>query len=248
MDKVRVVGKVFETTNYAQFKHRKDNRLIREDNVKSKMVSIKLMGQRQPITVDTQMFVTDGQHRLEALKRLNLPVTYIVDDRKMSTNEVAELQRATKPWKADDYAHSFAAEGNEDYKLYQTFRQSFPEFSHSCVLVMLSSTNSRNSSVEKNFENGAFKVKSYYKARQCAEMLRKIGEYYDGYNRRGFVMAILTLMDLKEFNFQRLLRKVPKRRKELMDFSKTEDYIDALQDVYNWKETKKVYFTQLMAA
>jgi hypothetical protein len=46
----------------------------------------------------------------------------------------------------------------------------------------------------------------------------------------------------KDFEMKRLLRKLPKRCKELLDFSKTEDYLDTLQDIYNWKETKKVYF------
>lgn len=236
------VGKIYETSDYSQFSFRKDNRPVKETNVLSKIESIKMMGQKQPITVDKNGRVIDGQHRLEACKKLNIPVKYIIDEKRMSTQEIADLQSSSISWKPDDYASSFASTGNDSYKLYVLFSQAYPEFAHSCRLTMLENTYNRNHGAENKFKAGMFVVKSYKKACQYAEALKKIGAFYEGYNRRSFVCAVLYMMDNPEFSFERFMRKLPKRRRELMDFSKTEDYIEALQKIYNWKETKKVYF------
>ena len=238
----KTVGKIYQTENYSIFKYRIDNRPINETNVNNIARSIQIMGQRHPISVDYNMNIQDGQHRLEACKKLGVPVLYIVNKDLMSTSQIAELQSTTRSWKTKDYAHGFSNDNNENYNLYNKFCADYPEFSHTCALVLLSNKTERNASVEESFKTGDFKVKSYNKAREVADLLKSMSAYYKGYNKRGFIFALLKMKENKDFEMKRLLRKLPKRCKELLDFSKTEDYLDTLQDIYNWKETKKVYF------
>jgi hypothetical protein len=237
----KVVGKIYQTTNYSMFNYRVDNRPVNQSNINAIAKSIENMGQKHPISVDFNFNVQDGQHRLEACKKLNIPVKYIMDIDDMDTNQIAELQSTTRSWKTKDYAHGFSND-NENYAWYNKFCSEYPEFSHTCTLVLLSDKTERNTVIEDSFKTGGFKVKSIVKAREMAEILRSMSPYYKSYNKRGFVFAILKMKENKNFDLKRLLRKLPKRCKELLDFSKTEDYIDTLQDIYNWKETKKVYF------
>lgn len=236
----KIVGKVFQTSNYELFKHRKDNRPVKESNVLSKIASIQQMGQRQPITVDTLFRVTDGQHRLEALKRLKIPVLYIMDDRKMTTTDIADLQSSTKGWVVDDYTHTYAIK-DHNYKTYQDFCKQYPQFSHTCRLAMLTGKYNRTT-IEKGFKEGQFQVKSLAKAKQTADYLIQLGDFYKGYNRRGFVYAFMILMAHPDFDFERLMRKMPKRCKEIKDFSQTSDFVSTFQSIYNWKETKRLSF------
>lgn len=237
----KTVGKIYQTENYSIFKYRVDNRPVNDSNTNAIAKSIESMGQKHPISVDVNFNVQDGQHRLEACKRLKIPVKYIVDLDQMDTNQIAELQSTTRSWKTKDYAHGFSSD-NDNYALYNKFCIDYPEFSHTCVLALLSNKTERSSAVEDAFKTGGFKVKNLIKAREMADLLKSMSPYYKGFNKRGFVFAILKMKDNKDFDLKRLLRKLPKRCKELLDFSKTEDYLDTLQDIYNWKETKKVYF------
>lgn len=239
-----VIGKIYQTKNYDQFKYRNDNRLVKDVHVLELAKSIQKMGQRQPVTVDKNFRVQDGQHRLAACKKLGIPVYYIVDNKQLSTAEIAELQSTADQWKDYDYSRSFSADGNQEYEKYTRFATAYPEFAHSCRLIMLTgvtkSTSTKN--LTENFKQGLFKVKNYDKAVNLAETLKQLSPYYKGYARRSFVLAVIQLLEHKDFSLARLLRKMPKRCKEIMDFSRTEDYLDVLQDLYNWKETKKVYF------
>ena len=242
--RVSVVGKIYETTNYGMFRFRQDNRVVTDANVNALVKSIKTMGQRHPIAVDASYRVQDGQHRLQACKALGIPVTYIIDEKSMSTNEIAELQHASKKWNNEDYAHSFSIsdDNGEDYRLYQEFMKKYPEFSHTIAVMLLVNKTYTNKGTDDTFRTGQFKVKNYSKAKIIAETLKELAQYYNGYSRRGFVLAIMTLLNNPDFNFDRLMRKMPKLCRRLHDFSKTEDYINVLTEIYNWKETKKVYF------
>lgn len=241
--KSSVIGKIYETTNYEMFQLRKDNRPIKDQNVNALIKSIKNMGLRHPIAVDSKYRVQDGQHRLQACRALKIPVAYIVDENTMNTAEIAELQSASKGWNHDDYAHSFGTTDNgDDYKLYQEFKTLYPEFSHSVVLIMLTGIKHSNGKLIEDFKKGSFQVKNYSRAKQTAETVKKLSPFYKGYSRRSFILAIIHMMNNKDFSLERLLRKMPARCKQIMDFSKMEDYVDTLQDMYNWKESKKVYF------
>lgn len=239
--KVRVIGKIFETNEYKMFKFRKDNRPVGQSNVAEKMESIKKVGQVNPIIVDTSFFVVDGQHRLTACMKLGLPVKYTVDETFRSTADVAHIQGQHQKWNIKDEVHSFS-QSNENYKVYEEFKKAYPEFAHTILLIVLSGSTNRDKHIESDWHNGTFVVKEKVKAQKTLENLRALGRFYKGYNKRGFVLAILRVQSVKDFDMSRMLRKMPKRCKEIMDFSRTEDYIEVLEDMYNWKEQKKVSF------
>jgi len=239
----KVVGKIFQTKNYAQFKYRSDNRPVDQANVHKLVKSFEVMGQKIPIKVDSSMNVLDGQHRLKACVQLKMPVVFIIDDEDMTTSEIAQLQATSTKWNYADYAHSFATDEKLiDYRLYNNFCTTYSEFPHSTAILMLSNLRAAGGNADQVFKAGKFKIKSFTKAKEIAETLRKMSIYYKSYNRKGFVSSVIVMMNHKDFSEERLFRKLPKRCKEIHDFSKTEDYLDTLQDIYNWKEPKKVYF------
>ena len=240
--KGRVVGQIFETTNYSLFKLREDNRDVKENIVKERMVSIKSYGQRDTIKCSKDYFVTDGQHRLEACKRLGIAVKYSFEESSLTTEQLADLQTETSKWKSSDYCKSYIVTGNENYQKYEQFTKTYSEFMHSTALLILLNVTRRNNLVEQQFKDGTLKIKNVTQAYRNADIIRNLGVYYKSYNKLGFVVSIITMVNHKEFSLERLMRKMPKRCRSIQDFSKTEDYLDVLQEIYNWKETKKVYF------
>ena len=239
--KKREISKVYETTNYDAFTKRKDNRPLDEKNVLTIMDGIAKVGQVQPISINELGQVDDGQHRLEACKRLRIPVKYFVNDVYLETEDLAELQSAQAKWSTDSYAHAFA--DNEDYTVYKEFCDAYPEFSHSIILIMLSNNKSDgNMHMYDSYKKGKIVIRSYRKAVQLAETVKKFSPFFSGYKKKSFVLSILHIIDHKDFDIDRMMRKLPRRCKSILDFSKSQDFIQVLQEIYNWKESKKVYF------
>ena len=99
------------TTDYSIFLHVIGNREINKSNVNRLKESINEIGLQVPILVNENKAVVDGQHRLQALKELNLPVTY-VQSAITKEEHIPDLQ-VSKVWTALDYAKRNAAQGDK---------------------------------------------------------------------------------------------------------------------------------------
>ena len=98
--------KIQKTQDYTLFRRIKGNRNVSQPHVKRLLEAIKNDPKTityNPIVVNSKMEVIDGQHRLEAIKKVDLPVYYIiVDDLRLET--VQKLNSGSKMWSPMDYA------------------------------------------------------------------------------------------------------------------------------------------------
>ena len=108
---------VESTRNYEKFKTHRFNRGIcflalsqLIDNIKEENALF-----AHPIIVDSDWFVIDGQHRLEAAKKLELPIYYIVTD-DISDRHVLGANVNQRPWTVTEIIKYYAnAEKKPDY-------------------------------------------------------------------------------------------------------------------------------------
>ncbi len=70
--------KINKTYNYDKFGDLDGNRKLNQSNLNWIIESMRKKYNPIPIIVNKKMQVIDGQHRLEACRRLNLPVFYLV--------------------------------------------------------------------------------------------------------------------------------------------------------------------------
>lgn len=113
MDKSK--NKICVTRNYSKFKRLDGNRGVNLARVQKIMKSIKSVGYiSQPIIVNDRFEIIDGQGRLEALKRLGMPVEYIVESGK-GIDECVYMNATSTNWSLRDYIDSYAERGNESY-------------------------------------------------------------------------------------------------------------------------------------
>lgn len=111
-----------KTTNYEMFKKHEHNRMISEGNVLRIMNSIKARNllEFRPIDVDANMRVIDGQHRLEAAKRLQIPIFYEIK-KSLKKEDIVLLNDNSKNWTREDYLNYYVQEGNEEYIKFKRF-------------------------------------------------------------------------------------------------------------------------------
>lgn len=113
------IGTYHTTTNYEMFKKIESNRKIAfgKNYKQLKELINKWGGNIEPILVNNDYEVIDGQHRLAACSELGLPVTYKVQ--KVSESESQELMTdlniSKNNWKPEDYVNKYARLGYPSY-------------------------------------------------------------------------------------------------------------------------------------
>lgn len=112
-----VAGVILQTKDYSQFHMDSLNRNLNEKHAKGLLEKLKKNNQLtlEPIIVDKNMKIIDGQHRFWALSQLNLPINYMIDS-EISISDAAELNSNQRNWGVIDYVHVYANRGNINYQ------------------------------------------------------------------------------------------------------------------------------------
>ena len=121
-------NQAWRTDNYNKFKRLDGNRGVQELRVKKVTDSIQANGYiYSPIIVNEFYEVIDGQARLEALRRLNLPVDYIME-KGLRVKDCVALNLYQTKSNLNDFIDSFAELGNTSYKYLKNLmtRYEFP--------------------------------------------------------------------------------------------------------------------------
>lgn len=109
-------NQILQTKDYSQFRVSLYNRELNERHIQKLIKSIEANNllALNPIIVNSQMEVVDGQHRLEAASRLNLPIYYVQlgDD---STGVIATLNATQKAWGLVEFVKFYAKHGKPNY-------------------------------------------------------------------------------------------------------------------------------------
>lgn len=159
---------VYETDDFSIFKLNPYNRNITETKVKNFMSQ----GVKDVIfPVNKQGEILDGQHRIEACKRLKQSVTFqIIDD--ADADYIHEINAVGNAWNHINFLEHFAKRGFKQYIFLQNFIQKYPSkiVSKKEIIKLLrglsvksgsrgNETAVRSDSLEAQFRQGRFFVK-----------------------------------------------------------------------------------------
>lgn len=236
------------TTDYKQFKLVNDNREkgVSEKHVKELMLAIKgcNMLEYKPIIVNEKFEVMDGQHRLMAAQRLNLPIWYEV---KADTNMI-EIAKANlnRSWNTRDYLHLYASNGVESYIKLRDFMNrnglSLPIAVN--IACGVSQVNLRE------FREGKFvfnesKMNANIRMRQ--ESI-KIIQSQIGY--RSFLgsskiwKAIGFIVDHPDFDEAKWINNLMVLANRVSMRASTKDYLEMMVKIYNFRNQKRIVFKE----
>jgi hypothetical protein len=118
---------------------KKNNRIISKSNVKSKKASIIKFGIANPIIVDENLNIIDGQHRFIALMELGRAIPYVVN-RILKPEDVPMLNGSGFSWKPIDYIHSYSNQ-NDNFKLLEDAVSRYKKLGVSTVSVIFNRLN-----------------------------------------------------------------------------------------------------------
>lgn len=131
-----------KTTDYKKFKVLDANRSINMSHLAKLTISIakRNMLEFNPIIVNENYEVIDGQHRLEVAKANKLPIFFIVVPN-AGIAEVLDLNTNVRTWKLADYVDSLIVQGNRQIQFLKEFTQEY-EISYTAALILLTGVKS----------------------------------------------------------------------------------------------------------
>jgi hypothetical protein len=235
------VGEIFETKDYSIFKFREDNRIVNTNHVKklAKRMSENGWLSTSVVTLNGSGDVIDGQHRVKAAISVGVPIRYKVT-RGAGIDEMTDMNTLQKNWSPFDHLHKFVVRGNVNYITFDNFVKEFPMFKYTEIAMLLN--NSMSSIKRDTFESGEYVVKNEKKAREWSNFLLEIKPHFEKYyNKSIFVRALIKILsNKKEFKFDEFMHKVKLRPTKLVACGTVEQYIEMIEDIYNYKRSDKV--------
>ena len=246
-----MLTKIFTTTNYSMFGQIGGNRILDTSNLSKIKQSLSkkhiktsavicILDSDDPIK---PLKMVDGQHRFEACKDLNIPVSYVIDDSLTMAsilNDITLLNTASKEWDVSDFMNSEAQKGNQNYVLYEKIYNIFKHiFDHESLFFILNNDVNRTSqkiSYPIFKDSGLqFDQSDYNYLYQRLTDISQFNYYNEMGGKRYYQKALNRLMNVKGFITNQMLSKIQSRQSTITKCTTVEGALKQLADIYNYK-------------
>lgn len=240
-----------QTEDYNIFKLSPHNRELKERNINKLIRSLKAKNllRNRPILVDKEMNIVDGQHRLEAAKRLNIPIWYEVQE-DLVPEDIIRLNDNAKMWENIDYLKFHVEKGNVEYIKLQSFitEHGLSLATAFAILGLKFSAKRKNSDgqfIPHPFKAGMFQFPPAINLAESVEILIKSKEIIDyikpkldGNNKYlegpHFRRALYVFLSIRSVDFSVFMTKLPYRIDLIRPCSRLADFINILKQIYNF--------------
>ena len=222
---------IHSTSDYGIFKILKGNRAVSELHVRRLAEAIKEKDLQIPIIVDDNLYILDGQHRLEAYKIVGKPVPYIIKS-KFDLADVRAVNSVSRKWTLTEYLMSFCKLGKKDYQLLEWFHRTY-EFGISESIAMLNDKGYANHDIVKEFKKGDFKIVDLEQGKTWAKQINLCGEYFPYYKKTSFVRAMISCFKDKTFKWSVFYKRLKGNSSKLKNQASRNDFIVNIERLYN---------------
>ena len=244
-----IIGQVLRTDDYSKFKLLLGNRGlgVRPEKV---IKSIQENGYIfSPIIINEKYEVIDGQARLEALKRLKMPLDYIMFEG-LGLDDCIALNAYSTSWGVQDYIATFVTLGNENYVRLDTLAKK-----HKCgIQAVCNIVGNLYGSAQNNPKLGTKAIKSgdfefpereYHRVDCTLDYIDKFDSTLRGVGGpfKIWALALAFCYSLDQIDKDRLYNLVIAKSLEMHPCGTVAGALKDLETVYNYKIRSKVYIS-----
>lgn len=230
---------ITSTKKYAQFKNILGNRQLSKEHIHALQVEIERNNLLEvcPIIVNEKMEVIDGQHRLEAAKKLGIPVPY-VQVKGLGIEHVVRMNTSQKKWMMKDYIALHVDLKNEAYMDLDSFIKE--NKTTPTIAIMLMSDQGYTKAKLGDFREGRWTITKWDEAHEVIEAMRALMPKMRQsvvYRSTAFAAAMIKVGDILEKNnltFNDLLERANKSQVLLTYSVRVRDYLKELEDIINY--------------
>lgn len=242
------------TSNYELFKFYPGNRPIDQHNLDNLIFSIseKNLLPERPIIINESFYVLDGQHRLEAAKKLNIPISYIQKSGG-GFKDIILLNSNQKNWKLEDYLRLFSdGEKMSEYLLLKEFMNRHNLRLKEALLIVLGPFKDMTDGFK--FKKGEFKFSGNIPF--CDDLAEKVKwtvnlisshniKPLHRFKNTAFIKPLILIITNKQLNWEIFQQKMEASWFKIGTRPSTNLYIEMFCDIYNLRNQNKIFFESM---
>lgn len=199
--------KIYSTKDYSRFSFLDNNRIVKSSHVDMLKKSIKNIDltKYNPIKVDANLRIIDGQHRFHACMELGLPIYYVVLNGVDAEQAMIIDNQNNKKWEMMDWLRYRANKNGGCYKQLLDFvQQTCTTISNAMVIFPAKAINAatlRAGTTDFGFNEKAFDIVHFLQSQEVKELSFR--------NTRAFNLAIRIAFDeYSKRQMDKLKRKI----------------------------------------
>lgn len=242
MKRDKEIGKIYETKNYDKF-HRYDwNRIINQNTINKITKSVCENGWRvEPIIVNEEYGIIDGQHRYTYAKENNLPIYYMIIPG--LTKEDCQIMNSVRSgWLTTDYIRFYAIQGNGSYARLMALNETYKQINLTSIVYSLVNSHSEGG-FQKNIANGKFEctIEEYETAVDILDYINSLMNFIKKIKgkRMSLINAIIWCYKNQMVDLDRLANQIEIFSNEMTGITDMESALANIEKYYNYNLKKK---------
>ena len=240
--KDKEIGKIYETKEYDKFKVYEWNRIINQNTINKIAKSVLENGWRiEPIIVNEEYGIIDGQHRYTYAKNNNLSIYYMIIPG--LTKEDCQIMNSVRSgWLTTDYIRFYAIQGNASYARLMALNETYKQISLTSIVYALVSSHSEGG-FSKTIANGKFEctTEEYELAVDILDYINSLMPSIRKVKGKkiSLVNAIIWCYKSNLVDLNRLANQVETFANEMIGVTDLESALTNLEKYYNYNLKKK---------
>lgn len=231
------------TDNYEWFKFFTSNRPISKKhlvNLRKQFQKYGNITEISPITVNSNGFIFDGQHRRILCEEFGFPVHY--NEAKLDKGATPDMNSNQKPWSPINFVEWFAAYKPEYELLRRFIADNKTSFSIAADVLY---PNQSNTAVARRLKEGTLEVKEYLtEGQKRMDIIHDIAEILGQELTDAYTRSIMRCLYNDNFSVQRFIDKckiVMKSPVKIANprFTNGLDAMHNIESIYNYKTTSE---------
>lgn len=234
------MNEIQTTYDYAKFKKLLGNRDISKRAEKIKK-SIEDYGWiTNPIIVNENFEIIDGQGRFEALKTLGMPIQYLMIEG-LTLADCRAMNSINTNWNYRDFLHSFAQEGNQNYARLERLMTLFDI--KDIRIASRACDKGLDSKSQNKLKSGAYELSDQeygigYKRLAYYKKFQKVLERFAGRSMTK-AQAIFIISDYPEVDPDYLYKVLSECDPSKVWVDTYLHFLESIQKIYNYGRAKK---------
>lgn len=230
--------RIFITNDYDKFELSEYNR--DPSHYKKLLESIKKNDytQYQPILVDKNLVIVDGQNRFLACKELGKPIHFIVSQ-DIHIFAAADINQASKNWNVTDYARHYAKRGNPEYIRLLDICHKYDQ--RISVVMAFGKQSGGVKSHTQNVKSGNFEFKTEIDIDDFFEHIRIFEDYYTFAKREKFIKAMLKIYIHENYDKKKMENKLRQTSGIVKEQPRVDMMTEELLKLYNYRNRKPIH-------
>jgi hypothetical protein len=229
----KVVGYIYSTKEYSKFKIMPNNRKLVSKNLTKLRLELSEFGQIQPIVVNENFEIIDGQHRFEVLKELEFAVVYIIN-KGSGIGEVISTNSVNAIWQGFDFINT-----HKDKSTYQSiikFQKDYPKLTTKPLLAILFGSSYITNELRQGLAQIPDITQSYFYANEI-EVISQFNECAYSIKFVSAYLKIRSKIDIADF-FSELIQKL--KQTGLHNSLNSKDFMIQIEEIYNYRRSNKI--------